>query len=149
MASKTKAAAKATPPLAHLLDKDITPTMDRYAKWLTDQTGYEVDPISVQLAGSQRGQFQKSDLNQQALEANRTAREEALKAREARKAERAEAAAAKAAAKAEAKAEGKSTTKRGSTKAEPAPTKGARGKSEPAAKPAPTRRRPAAKKSDF
>ena len=145
MASKTKAAAKATPPLAHLLDKDITPTMERYAKWLTDQTGYEVDPISVQLAGSQRGQFQKSDLNQQALEANRKAREEAIEAREARKAERAEAAAAKAAAK----AEGKSTTKRGSTKAEPAQTKGARGKSEPAPKPGPTRRRPAAKKSDF
>lgn len=142
MASKTKAAAKATPPLAHLLDKDITPTMDRYAKWLTDQTGYEVDPISVQLAGSQRGQFQKSDLNQQALEANRKAREEAIKAREERKAERAEAAAAKAAAK----AEGKSTTKRGSTKAEPAPTKG---KAATPAKPGPTRRRPAAKKSDF
>lgn len=142
MASKTKAAAKATPPLAHLLDKDITPTMERYAKWLTDQTGYEVDPISVQLAGSQRGQFQKSDLNQQALEANRKAREEAIEAREARKAERAEAAAAKAAAK----AEGKSTTKRGSTKEEPAPTKG---KAATPAKPGPTRRRPAAKKSDF
>ena len=147
MAKTNKATQNATPPLAHLLDKEITPTMDRYAQWLTEQTGYEVDPRSVQLSGSQRGLFQKSELNQGALDARRKEREEAAQAREARKTERAEAAAAKAANKATATEEKKATTAK-PTKAKPTTAKPA---AKTAAKPGPTttRRRPAAKKSEF
>jgi hypothetical protein len=41
--------------------KEITPTMVAFAEWLAQETGYEVDARTVYLAGSLRGDFQKSD----------------------------------------------------------------------------------------
>jgi hypothetical protein len=47
--------------------KPITPLMAEYAAWLKAETGYEVDPMSVQLSGVLRGTFQKSADNQKRL----------------------------------------------------------------------------------
>lgn len=114
-------------PLAHLVEKDITPKMQTFADWLRDQTGYDVDDRSVALAGTQRMLFQKSEENQEALAKQRAASEAAKAARE-------QARENKAAAKAE-------------PKAKPAP-KAPAGKTAAAAKaapkPAPRRRRAAA-----
>ena len=41
--------------------KDITPTMEAFADWLTKETGYAVDARTVALAGSLRGDFQASE----------------------------------------------------------------------------------------
>ncbi|MER3389672.1 MAG: hypothetical protein RJQ01_06525 [Microcella sp.] len=47
-----------TAPLAAHAAKDITPTMQTFAEWLTTQTGYKVDPLSVQLGSALRGTWQ-------------------------------------------------------------------------------------------
>ena len=41
--------------------KEITPTMEAFAEWLTKETGYKVDARTVALAGSLRNDFQASD----------------------------------------------------------------------------------------
>ena len=52
---------KPTPaPLAHYAEKSITPVMAEYVAWLKQQTGYDVDPLSVQLSGVLRPAFQKA-----------------------------------------------------------------------------------------
>ena len=45
-------------PLAAHAAKDITPTMTTFSDWLTTQTGYKVDPMSVQLGSALRGAWQ-------------------------------------------------------------------------------------------
>ena len=47
-----------TAPLAAHAAKDITPTMLTFTEWLTTQTGYKVDPLSVQLGSALRGTWQ-------------------------------------------------------------------------------------------
>lgn len=64
--------------------KEITPTMVAFHEWLQNETGLELDLRSVALAGSLRGDFQKSDFwkNHEAnylanVEANREAKAKA------------------------------------------------------------------------
>lgn len=64
MATKKPAA---TAPLAHFAAKPISPLMESYVAWLKAETGYDVDPMSVQLSGVLRSTFQKSDGNQKRL----------------------------------------------------------------------------------
>ena len=47
-----------TAPLAAHAAKALTSTMQTYAEWLTEQTGYKVDPLSVQLGSALRGTWQ-------------------------------------------------------------------------------------------
>lgn len=47
-----------TAPLAAHAAKHITPTMQTFAEWLTTQTGYKVDPLSVQLGSAPRVTWQ-------------------------------------------------------------------------------------------
>jgi hypothetical protein len=149
--------------LASYAEKTITPVMQDFADFLTSQTGYKVDPMSVQLGSALRGTFQKSQFNQdriatraQEREAEATAklqraadREAARVAKEQEKADRAAskeaAAAAKAAAPKPEKA-AKAPAKAAATKATKAPAKSAK------VTPLASRRRPASsstKQSDF
>jgi hypothetical protein len=98
--TKTKGEA----PKAALVEKDITNTMERFAEYVQTQTGYAVDVRSLQLGSVLRGEFQKSDENQQYLaaraveiEAEQAAKVQRAEEREARRAEREAAKAAKAA----------------------------------------------------
>lgn len=80
--------SKTAAPLAEYATKALTPTMQDYVAWLTEQTGYKVDPQTVAIASALRVQFQKSEGNQARLaEAKVRAAEEAA-AKAARKAER-------------------------------------------------------------
>lgn len=72
---------KKTPAQAHYADKAITPVMVEFIKYLEAETGYEVDPMSVQLASLLRGRFQKSPANQTRLSKRAAAVETANKAR--------------------------------------------------------------------
>jgi hypothetical protein len=54
-AKKTVSAAK----FAAYADKEITPAMQEFAEWLQLNTGYDVDPKSVALAGTLRMRFQE------------------------------------------------------------------------------------------
>lgn len=143
MATKatTKKTTKAAPPKAHLLEKDITPTMDRFCDWIRDETGYDVDPMSVQLGGTLRGEFQKSDVNQAALAESKQRRAEEAEARAAKREERE---AKKAEKENKKSAPAKPAGKAAATKAAPA----AKGKGKVEAKPTATRRRPAGKKGE-
>lgn len=58
---------KPTPTRAALTAKPITPVMAEYVAWLEAETGYKVDPMSVQLSGILRPTFQKSAGNQKRL----------------------------------------------------------------------------------
>ena len=89
--------------------REITPTMKAFHEWLQNETGLELDLRSVALAGSLRGDFQKSEFwksheaNYLAnIEANReakaVAKAEAAKAALVRATERAKVAEAKAVA---------------------------------------------------
>lgn len=51
-------------PRAAQAAKPISPLMAEYVSWLKAETGYDVDPISVQLSGVLRGAFQKDAPNQ-------------------------------------------------------------------------------------
>jgi hypothetical protein len=143
MAAKTDVAGRRVkkagePALASYADKDITPVMTEYIQWLTEQTGYEVDPLSVQLSGVLRGRFQKSDVNQARLAARAEEIEQEkldrIKRAEDRVASKEQKAAARAAKAAEPKAE------------KPAPaTKTAKAKAAPAAKAAPVKKAASAK----
>lgn len=163
MAAKTDAAGrrvktKGEPPLAAYADKDITPVMSVYAAWLEEQTGYKVDPLSVQLSGVLRSTFQKSDVNQKRIadraaeiereneerETRRKEREERKAAREAAAAEKAAAPKATKAAPAKASTKAAPAAKAAPTKSAPAPKRTAATKAT-AAKPTASRRRPAAK----
>jgi hypothetical protein len=58
---KTQPEAK-TPnrkPLADYVDAQVTPLIAEYAAWLTQHTGYEVDPKSVFLSSALRSRFQQ------------------------------------------------------------------------------------------
>ena len=92
----TKKTSK-TAPLAHRIPAEVSPVIAAYAEWLTEQTGYAVDPMSVYIGSQLRSTFQKSDDNQKRI-ADATKERAAREAAKAvRKAER-EAAAAKKAA---------------------------------------------------
>ena len=52
------ATKKATAPLAAHAAKPITSTMQTFAEWIESQTGYKVDPLSVQLSSALRGVWQ-------------------------------------------------------------------------------------------
>jgi len=52
-------ATKKTPaPLAAQAAKPVSETMQTYAVWIEKQTGYKVDPLSVQLGSVLRGKWQ-------------------------------------------------------------------------------------------
>lgn len=82
---------KPLPTRAALAAKPITPVMAEYVAWLEAETGYPVDPMSVQLSGLLRPTFQKSTGNQKRL-ADTAAR---VAAEKVARAERAAARAAK------------------------------------------------------
>ncbi|MGV8881128.1 MAG: hypothetical protein ACOH19_03160 [Rhodoglobus sp.] len=75
---------KKTPAQAHYGQKAITPVMVEFIKYLEAETGYKVDPISVQLASLLRGRFQKSPANQTRLAEKAAAVETARKSRSER-----------------------------------------------------------------
>jgi sRNA-binding protein len=56
--------SKTTAPLAHRVPTEVTDLINTYAEWLTEQTGYKVDPMSVYLGSQLRGTFQKGEANQ-------------------------------------------------------------------------------------
>jgi len=87
-------AKKPTPPRAAYAAKEPTELIMQFCHYLTEQTGYEVDPLSVYLGSALRGEFQKSPENQRRLaeQAERIAAEKVT--REQRKSERAAKAAA-------------------------------------------------------
>ncbi|QEO08802.1 hypothetical protein [Protaetiibacter larvae] len=78
-----------TAPLAHRVPAEPTALILDYCRWLKEQTGYDVDPMSVYLGSALRGAFKKSPGNQKRLaaQAERIAAEKV--AREQRRAERA------------------------------------------------------------
>ena len=82
-----KPSRKATPPLAHYAEKDVTPVIEEFAAWLTEQTGYEVDLRSVYPGSSLRATFQKSEGNQARIAARAAAVAADKLARAERKAE--------------------------------------------------------------
>ncbi len=73
-------------PRAAQAAKPISTLMTEYVAWLKAETGYDVDPMSVQLSGVLRGTFQKSDGNQQRIAAIATRKAADEKARTDRKA---------------------------------------------------------------
>lgn len=89
--------SKTTAPLAHRIPAEVSPVITAYAEWLTEQTGYKVDPMSVYIGSQLRSTFQKTPANQQRIAeaAKERATQDAAKAKA--RAER-EAAAAKKAA---------------------------------------------------
>lgn len=87
MPSNTNAA-----PQANRTTKAITPVMQDFLAYIEQQTGYKADPMSVQLGGLLRGEFQKSEGNQKRI----AAQSEAVAKANAERAERAAARAAKA-----------------------------------------------------
>ncbi|MFM9920596.1 hypothetical protein [Lacisediminihabitans sp. H27-G8] len=76
---------KIAPRAAHAA-KPISPLMSEYIAWLKAETGYDVDPMSVQLSGVLRGTFQKSAGNQKRIAAIATRKAAAEKTRAERKA---------------------------------------------------------------
>lgn len=52
------ATKKPRPELAHYATKEISPFMVEYVAWLKETTGYDVDPLSVQLSGVLRPEYQ-------------------------------------------------------------------------------------------
>lgn len=111
-------------PKAALADKDITPVISEFVSYIEAQTGYKVDPLSVQLGSSLRADFQKSPENQARIEARKQEILDEASAREQKRAERAERKAAReAAAKekaAQPKAEKKAPAAKPAAKAAPA-----------------------------
>ena len=153
------------PKLASYADKTITPVMQDFSDWIEQETGYKVDPMSVQLGSALRGIFQKSDFNQERIarraeeraaeeqaKLDRAAeREEARAAKEQAKAERAAAKAAapaKTATKAPVKASAKTPAKAPAKTAAAKPA--AKASAKPTAKVTPlaSRRRPAKPTTD-
>lgn len=96
-----RVAKKGEPQFASYADKTITPVMQDFADYLTEQTGYKVDPMSVQLGSALRGQFQKSDFNQERIARRAEERAAEAEAKVQRAAEREENRAAKEQAKAD------------------------------------------------
>ena len=91
--------SKTATPLAHRVPAEVSDLINTYAEWLTEQTGYTVDPMSVYLGSQLRSTFQKGGANQARLAQAKKDRlaQEAAKAKA--RAERETAAAAKAAEK--------------------------------------------------
>lgn len=78
------------PPLAAYQEKEPTELHVKFAEWITEKTGYEVDLKSVQLATALRMPFQASPENQEHLEERRKRAEQAVLDREAAAKEREE-----------------------------------------------------------
>jgi hypothetical protein len=115
--------SKTTAPLAHRVPAEVTALINSYAAWLTEQTGYTVDPMSVYLGSQLRSTFQKGEANQARI-AQAAKDRAALDAAKAKaKAGREAAAVAKAAAPKD-KPAAKATAKPAAKKAAPKhPTK--------------------------
>lgn len=75
-------------PLAHRIPAEVSPVITAYAEWLTEQTGYKVDPMSVYIGSQLRSTFQKTPANQQRIAESAKARAAQDAAKAARKAER-------------------------------------------------------------
>lgn len=75
-------------PRAALAAKPISPLMVEYVAWLKAETGYDADPMSVQLSGVLRGTFQKSPAHQLKLSDAAAAKVAAEAARAERAAQR-------------------------------------------------------------
>lgn len=86
------------------LDREPSELHKNMAAWLKETTGYDADLKTVQLVASLRIKFQRSEQNQEDLEARREAAEAKVAARAEAAVARAAAAEAKKAAKAEADA---------------------------------------------
>ena len=71
-------------PLAHRVPAQVSQVITAYAEWLSAETGYKVDPMSVYLGSQLRSTFQKGEANQARLA-------EAAQARAVRDAEKAKA----------------------------------------------------------
>lgn len=65
------ATTKKAPAQAHYASKDITPVMRDFIEYIERETGYKVDPMSVQLSSLLRGSFQKSPANQKRIAAQK------------------------------------------------------------------------------
>lgn len=151
MARGTKAKSNSNElPFADHVEKAASESTELFIQWLKDNTGYEVDETSIRLARALVGHFQKSDENQERLEASRAAKEAAKEERAAKKTQRENAKAEKAAAKKPA-AKKSAPARRGRAKAsdngESAPAKPAKktaAKKTAASPTARRRRRPAA-----
>ncbi len=136
MATRTKAKDA---PRADLLEKDPSELHTTFVDYIKEETGFDADPKTVQLAVLLRMEFQRSDMNQSRLASGKEARESAAQERADRKAEREEkreAREAERAEKAEAreKAKAEKATAAKETKAAPAKKTAA-----PAAKKAPAK----------
>jgi len=59
--------SKTTAPLAHRVPAEVSDLINTYATWLTTETGYTVDPMSVYLGSQLRSTFQKGEANQARL----------------------------------------------------------------------------------
>jgi len=57
----TKKLTASAAPRAEYATKDVTPLMQEYADWLTEQTGYPVDARSVFIGSALRVAFQKAN----------------------------------------------------------------------------------------
>jgi hypothetical protein len=84
-----KTASRSAPPRASMIEKEPTQLHQDFADWLEAETGYKPDIKSVQLATVLRMDFQRSDRNQQSLEARRQAKIQAEQDREKRRQDRA------------------------------------------------------------
>jgi len=98
---------KGEAPKANLADKIVTPVIDDLVAYIKEQTGYEADPMSVQLGSVLRGDFQKSEGNQTRIAQRKLELEAEAEARAQRAIDRAAAKEARAAARAAKAAEPK------------------------------------------
>lgn len=136
-----RVAKKGEPRLARYAEKNVTPVIDLYADWIEQEVGITLtakDRKILYIGSALRGEFQKSDLNQDRIATRKEEIEAEEQAREERRQERAEKRAAKeTAAKSKSTAPAKKTA--AASKSAPAKKTGkTSGKTAPA-----SRRRPA------
>lgn len=70
------------------LEKEPTPTQELACEWMSERTGYDLDPKTVQITLSLYGRFQKSEENREHLAERKRRSQEAAEAREERASER-------------------------------------------------------------
>lgn len=80
----TRANAKPVEPEVEETEEEMeaSPRYVLYSEWLQEEKGFEVDPLALEIAVKNYGEFQRSDVNR---EANQEARKANAEAREARK----------------------------------------------------------------
>lgn len=97
-------------PRGDLAEAEVKPGIQDLADFIVEQTGYDVDPLSVQLTVNLHRTFQQSEAHQEAKAARAAEREELLASREQKRADR-EARNAEKEAKAAERAAGKPAAK--------------------------------------